>query len=92
MGAGKVIAITNKVEYVDLVPRMNILDTGFSRWLVAGNSILRYISTINRVHTSAILHRVDAFVSEFSVGPKSTVAGKKIGECGLPDSCVCPCF
>jgi trk system potassium uptake protein TrkA len=88
MGAGKVIAVTNKVEYVDLVPRMNVMDTGFSRWLVAGNSILRYISTINRVHTSAILHRVDAFVSEFAVGAKSKVAGKLIGDCAFPASCV----
>ncbi|MCK5844930.1 MAG: Trk system potassium transporter TrkA [Victivallales bacterium] len=88
MGAGKVIAVTNKVEYVDLVPRMNVLDTGFSRWLVAGNSILRYISTINRVHTSAILHRADAFVSEFEVGDNSKVTEKTIGECDFPDSCV----
>ncbi|MCK5843240.1 MAG: Trk system potassium transporter TrkA [Victivallales bacterium] len=88
MGARKVIVATNKVEYVDLVPRMNVLDTGFSRWLVAGNSILRYISTINRVHTSAILHRADAFVSEFVVGEKSKVAGKLIGDCRFPDSCV----
>ena len=88
MGAGKVIAITNKVEYVDLVPRMNVLDTGFSRWLVAGNSIIRYVSTINRVHTSAILHRADAFISEFSVGENSKVAGKRIGDCAFPDACV----
>ncbi|NOY75921.1 MAG: Trk system potassium transporter TrkA [Kiritimatiellaeota bacterium] len=88
MGARKVVAVTNKVEYVDLVPRMNVLDTGFSRWLVAGNSILRYISTINRVHTSAILHRADACVSEFAVGEKSKVADKFIGECDFPDSCV----
>lgn len=88
MGARKVIVVTNKVEYVDLVPRMNVLDSGFSRWLVAGNSILRYISTINRVHTSAILHRADAFVSEFVVGEKSKVAGKLIGDCRFPESCV----
>jgi trk system potassium uptake protein TrkA len=88
MGARKVVVVTNKVEYVDLVPQMNVLDAGFSRWLVAGNSILRYISTINRVHTSAILHRADAFVSEFVVGDKSKVAGKLIGDCQFPESCV----
>jgi trk system potassium uptake protein TrkA len=36
MGAKKVITLTNKEEYVDLVCKMDIVDCGFSRWLVAG--------------------------------------------------------
>ncbi len=87
MGAKKVITLTNKEEYVDLVCKMNI-DCGFSRWLVAGNSVLKYISAINQVHTNAMLHRVNAFVSEFAVKDISTVSNKRIEECHLPDSAV----
>ena len=87
MGAKKVITLTNKEEYVDLVCKMNI-DCGFSRWLVAGNSVLKYISTINQVHTNAMLHRTNAFVSEFAVKDISAVCNKQIDQCNIPDSAV----
>jgi trk system potassium uptake protein TrkA len=87
MGAKKVITLTNKEEYVDLVCKMDI-DCGFSRWLVAGNSVLKYISTINQVHTNAMLHRANAFVSEFAVKDISAVCNKQIDQCDIPDSAV----
>ena len=87
MGAKKVITLTNKEEYVDLVCKMDI-DCGFSRWLVAGNSILKYTSSINQVHTNAMLHRVNAFVSEFAVKDISAVCNKRIEECKIPDATV----
>jgi trk system potassium uptake protein TrkA len=89
MGAKKVITLTNKEEYVDLVCKMDIVDCGFSRWLVAGNSILKYISTINQVHTNAMLHRTtNAFVSEFDVKDSSAVCNKQIDKCKIPASAV----
>ena len=88
MGAKKVITLTNKEEYVDLVCKMDIVDCGFSRWLVAGNSVLKYISTINQVHTNAMLHRTNAFVSEFAVKDSSKVCNKQIGKCKIPTSVV----
>lgn len=88
MGAKKVITLTNKEEYVDLVCKMDIVDCGFSRWLVAGNSVLKYISTINQVHTNAMLHRTNAFVLEFAVKDSSAVCDKKIGKCKIPESAV----
>jgi len=91
MGAKKVITLTNKEEYIDLVCKMDI-DCGFSRWLVAGNSVLKYISTINQVHTNAMLHRTNAFVSEFAVKDISAVCNKQIDQCKIPDSAVYPWF
>jgi len=88
MGAKKIITLTNKEEYVDLVCKMDIVDCGFSRWLVAGNSVLKYISTINQVHTNAMLHRTNAFVSEFAVKDSSAVCNKQIDRCKIPASAV----
>ena len=88
MGTKKVITLTNKEEYISLLPTMKMIDCGFSKWLVAVNSILRHISTINRAHTNAILHRVDAYVSEFKVQEGSAVCNRKIDECALPESTV----
>lgn len=88
MGAKKTIVLTNKEEYVDLVRKMDFIDCGFSRWVVAGNSILRHISVVNRVHTSAILNRADAVVSEFEVKENSAVCNKQIDECKFPSSTV----
>jgi len=88
MGAKKTIVLTNKEEYVDLVRKMDFIDCGFSRWVVAGNSILRHISVVNQVHTSAILHRADAVVSEFEVKENSVVCDKQIDQCKFPSSTV----
>ena len=88
MGAKKTIVLTNKEEYVDLVRNMDFIDCGFSRWVVAGNSILRHISVVNQVHTSAILNRADAVVSEFEVKENSAVCDKQIDKCKFPNSTV----
>lgn len=88
MGAKKTIVLTNKEEYVDLVRKMDFIDCGFSRWVVAGNSILRHISAVNQVHTNAILHRANAVVSEFEVKEYCSVSGKQIDGCKFPDSTV----
>jgi len=88
LGAKKVITLTNKEEYVDLICRMDSVDCGFSRWLVAGNSVLKYISTINQVHTNAMLHRANAFVSEFQLKDTSPLCGKKISQASFPHGTV----
>ena len=89
LGCKKVIVLTNKEEYITLLPTMKMIDCGFSKWLVAVNSILRHISTINHTHTDALLHRAaDAYVSEFEVHKGSSVCSCKIDECVLPESTV----
>lgn len=88
MGAQKVVVLTNKEEYITLMPTMDMIDCGFSKWLVAVNSVLRHISTINRTHTNAILHRADAYVSEFEVQKGSPICNCKIDGCIFPESTV----
>ncbi|MBU8901412.1 MAG: Trk system potassium transporter TrkA [Victivallales bacterium] len=88
MGAKKTIVLTNKEEYADLVRAMDFIDCGFSRWVVAGNSILRHISEVNQLHTSAILNRAEAVVSEFEVKENSAVCNKQIDQCKFPSSTV----
>lgn len=87
MGAKKVITLIGKEEYIDIVPAMKMIDCGISRRLVATNSILRNIS-INTVHTDAVIHRADAYVSEFEVIKNSAVANKKIDECKFSPSTI----
>jgi len=76
-GAHKVITITNKAEYVDIVPGINAIDCGFSPRLGAVNSVLSLLGNETaRVH--AILQRVTAYVYELNVSPSSPICGKKI--------------
>ena len=66
MGAQKVVTITNKGEYVDIVPGISGIDCGFSPRLVAVNSVLNLLGTETaRVH--AILQRAAAYVYELNV-------------------------
>lgn len=79
-GAGKVITVTNKAEYMDIVPAMQPIDCGFSPRLVAVNSVLNLLgSHTARIH--AILHRVNAYVYEFDVQHGAAVCGHRIADC-----------
>jgi len=88
MGASKVITLTTKSEYSRILPSIQSIDCGFSKWLIAVNSVLCYFSSINKTHTNAILHGTDSYISEYEVQPESSVCNKNIGECTFPDSTV----
>jgi trk system potassium uptake protein len=78
-GAQKVITITNKAEYVDIVPGISGIDCGFNPKLVAVNSVLNFLGTETaRVH--AILQRTTAYVYELTVKSSSPICGKKISD------------
>jgi trk system potassium uptake protein len=83
-GAGKVITITNKEEYVDIVPGIGAIDCGFSPRLVAVNSVLNLLGTETaKVHS--ILQRTSGYVYELYVTSSSPICGKKISHCeGFP--------
>jgi trk system potassium uptake protein TrkA len=88
MGAAKVITLTTKSEYSRILPSIRSIDCGFSKWLIAVNSVLCYFSSINKAHTNAILHGTDSYISEYEVQPQSAVCNKSIGECSFPASTV----
>jgi len=84
-GARKVITVTNKAEYMTIVPALEPIDCGFSPRLVAVNSVLNLLgSQMARVH--AILHRTHAYVYEFRVAAGSRLCGQSIAAhtAGLP--------
>ncbi|MBR4884382.1 MAG: NAD-binding protein, partial [Lentisphaeria bacterium] len=43
LGAGKVVALTHKPEYIRIVPTMDLIDCGFSATLTSVNTILRFL-------------------------------------------------
>ena len=76
-GARKVIAVTNKAEYMEIVPALKPIDCGFSPRLVGVNSVLNLLgSETSRVH--AMLHRTHAYVYEFRVAGGSRLCGQRI--------------
>jgi len=76
-GARKVIAVTNKVEYMEIVPALKLVDCGFSPRLMGVNLALNLLgSETARIH--AMLHRTRAYVYEFRVVPGSRVCGQRI--------------
>jgi len=84
-GARKVVTVTNKAEYMDIVPALKPIDCGFSPRLVAVNAVLNLLgSETSRVH--AMLHRTHAYVYEFRVAAGSRLCGQRIAArtAGLP--------
>jgi trk system potassium uptake protein len=81
-GAGKVITITNKAEYVDIIPGIVAVDCGFSPRIAAVNSVLRLIGTdIGRIH--AILQRItNTYVYELNVNSSSKICEKEVAKLG----------
>ena len=81
-GAEKVITITNKAEYVDIIPGIGAVDCGFSPRIAAVNSVLRFIGTdIGRIH--AILQRItNTYVYELNVKQSSKICEKEIAKFG----------
>lgn len=89
LGAGKVVNISNKGQYIDIVPSMTAIDCGFSPRLGAVNAVLSLLGN-EVVRVDAILHRAHAFVYEFEVQRNAPVCNRRIVDCGLPDGTVFP--
>ncbi len=86
-GARKVISVTNKAEYMDIVPALSAIDCGFSPRLVAVNTVLNLLGR-NTARVHALLHRTRAYVYEFEVQTGASVCGKTIAECIPPGKAV----
>jgi len=85
MGAKKVITITNKSEYIDIVPSIKMIDCGFSASLVASNTVLRNFNKKNgNVSIEAAVHRIQSYIYEFKVEEKSPCNRKNIGNIKCP--------
>lgn len=86
-GARKVITVTNKAEYVGIVPALAAIDCGFSPRLAAVNSVLKILVT-DEVRVQAVLNRTRAYIYEFRVVPGVPLCGQRLADCRLPPSAV----
>ena len=86
MGAKKVITITNKSEYIDIVPSIKMIDCGFSASLVASNTVLRNFSKNDKKNVSieAAIHRIQSYIYEYKVMDNSPCNSKQIGSVKCP--------
>ena len=86
MGAKKVITITNKSEYIDIVPSIKMIDCGFSASLVASNTVLRSLNNSkHNVSIEAAIHRIQSYIYEYEVVEKSPCNSVKIGDIKCPN-------
>lgn len=87
LGAGKVINVSNKGEYMDIVPSMSAIDCGFSPRVGAVNAVLSLLGN-DTVRVHAILHRAQAYVYEFEVQKNAKVCNQRIADCGVPATAI----
>lgn len=82
IGAKKVVVITNKSEYVDVVPEIVGINAGFNSCLESINSVLQSLPHQSTVYNcvGAVLQRIQAYVHEFRVDKHSAICNKKILE------------
>ena len=87
LGARKVISITHKPEYISIVPAMDLIDCGFNSTLVSANAVFRLMGeSITRIDSR--LQSCQAYLTEFSVKPRSRLVGKAIKDCKLPEEAI----
>lgn len=79
-GAKKVVSLTDKSEYIQIIPNLDMIDCGFSTRIIASNSILRHLFS-GDVWINASLHRVNTLSVEFTVANDAKVAREKIRDC-----------
>ena len=87
LGAQKVVAVTHKPEYMDIVPEMEVIDCGFNATVVAVNTVFRQMGAQFPCVDSR-LHGFQAYLAEFAVQPKSRLNGRQVKDAGLPSAAV----
>lgn len=85
LGARKVVTVTHKPEYIDIVPAMEVIDCGFNASLVSLNAISRLMET-GKYRLDARLQSFHAYVNEYTVTPDARIAGQQLKDCHLPES------
>ena len=83
MGAGKVVALTHKPEYIRIVPTMDLIDCGFSATLTSVNTVLRLLGG-GALRLDANLMNFGARLAEFKISSRSPLVGKPLKDCVLP--------
>lgn len=87
LGAKKVVAVTHKPEYIDIVPAMENIDCDFNSTLVSANAVFRLMDQ-GIIRIDSHLKAANAYLSEFTIDEKSRLCGQQIKDCQLPNSLV----
>jgi trk system potassium uptake protein TrkA len=82
-GARKVIAVTNNLDYLQIIASMTMIDCGFSPVAAAVNNLLEHVGSDQR-RPVALLLRIAAELVELKVTARSPVARKRIADIDCP--------
>ena len=87
LGCKKVVAVTHKPEYINIVPTMDVIDCSFNSTITSVNTVFRLLQLGNfNIDTRLRLHNAD--YTEFTIGPKSPLVNRLLKDCGLPKNAV----
>ncbi|MBR0457994.1 MAG: Trk system potassium transporter TrkA [Victivallales bacterium] len=87
LGAAKVIAITHKPEYIDIVPEMELIDCGFNTTVESINAVFRLMNE-GLLRIDSHLKSFQAYLTEFKIQPGSRLIGKKLKDAQLPKATI----
>lgn len=85
LGARKVIALTGKAEYMDILPDIQRAGCWFNITQIAANTVFRLMSK-DTVRVDPQLRALNAKLVELTLSAKSKYIGVPLQECDLPDN------
>ncbi len=87
MGAGKVVTVTHKPEYISMVPEMELIDSGFNSTVESANAVFRLMDS-GTIRVDSNLQAFHAYLTEFKIQPTSRLIGVKVRDAHLPHDVV----
>ena len=87
MGAGKVVTVTHKPEYISMVPEMELIDCGFNSTVESANAVFRLMNS-GTIHVDSNLQAFHAYLTEFRIQPTSRLIGRRVCDAKLPHDVV----
>lgn len=87
MGAGKVVTVTHKPEYISMVPEMELIDCGFNSTVESANAVFRLMNS-GTIHVDSNLQAFHAYLTEFKIQPTSRLIGKRVCDAKPPHDVV----
>lgn len=87
LGAKKTVSVTHKPEYINIVPEMDVIDSGFNSTVVSVNTVFRLMNE-GVIRVDSHLKSFNAYLTEFKIKSSSKLVGQKLKDAHLPKSVV----
>ena len=81
--AKKVIALTSRAEYMDILPSIEQTGCWFNATQIAANTALRLINS-GTIRVDPVLHAINARLIDMKLTFRSKYADKAVRDCNLP--------